>query len=158
MSLSVAGCTNSYSAPDYTVYLEKYYGENSIRLSASTNSTVTVTKPLSRTGDRAYAGEYMATERDFVTTTYKTQIEPLTSKGAAVARYEQLKREKVNSGWTITPPSGYNLPVEDSESTILQKHDESYSVGEGFIVSYSNDTKINGWLVYSMYIKNDFKI
>jgi hypothetical protein len=60
------------------------------------------------------------------------------------------KSEKVNSGWTITPPSGYNMPIPDYESTILEKSDE------GCIVSYINDTKINEWLVSSIYIKYDW--
>jgi hypothetical protein len=146
-SLLVAGCTN-YSAPDYTAYLEKYMS----RLVASMyeNDTVSVTKPLSRTGDRTYVAEYKVTS-SIGTITQKYQTEVLTSKGAAVARYEQLVRDKVNSGWTIHPSEDYNIP--DFESAILDKsqnHDESY------VFSYSNDTKINEWLVSSIYVKYDF--
>jgi hypothetical protein len=64
--------------------------------------------------------------------------------------------DKENSGFTISPSTSSGFP--DHEGTILEKHDESYSVAESFIVSYSNDTKINEWLVYSNYIKHDFKI
>jgi hypothetical protein len=149
-----AGCTTTnYNAPDYTTYLAKYV-DNASQNIVVPNGSVTYVKPLSRIGDREYSGVYETTTKDGVKTTYQLQIEPVTSKGAATARYEQLVSEKLNDGYNTTEQK-LALPVlsGESENTILVKY-PGQDITEGIGIAYYYDTEINEWLVFTIFSEN----
>ena len=144
-----AGCVTNvspspsptYSTPDYTAYLAKYYG-NASTFRGLSNDSVTTVKPLSRTGDRTYSGEYNVTING-TTQTHRVQLELLTSKEAAVMRYAKIVLQNLYSGYNAS--SVTQLNAKKGEATKLTKSLGS-DVSNVYVI-YSHNTELDEWVV-----------